>query len=73
MQMIFSLEVLIAILSIQISLQRYAEYLEWIKKNSDRLFGCHAVVDGALVGIGDENVDKLPKEMLLWHKQAYKR
>ena len=38
------------------------------KKNSDRLFGCHAVVDGALVGIGDENVDKLPKEMLLWHK-----
>ena len=32
MQMIFSLELLIAILSIQISLQRYAEYLEWIKK-----------------------------------------
>ena len=32
------------------------------KKNSDRLFGCHAVVEVALVGISDEDVDKLHKE-----------
>ena len=61
MLMIFSLELLLAILSIQISLQRYAEYLEWAKKNSDRLFGCHAVVEVALVGIGNEDVDENPK------------
>ena len=68
MQMFFSLELLIAIISIQISLQRYAEYLEWAKKVSDRVFGSNAVVEVALVGIGNEDVDKLPKEMLLWHK-----
>lgn len=73
MQMLFSLELLIAIFSIQISLQRYAEYLEWAKKVSDRVFGCHAAVEVAMVGISDEDVDKLTKEMLLWHKQAYKR
>jgi hypothetical protein len=31
------------------------------KKNSDRVFGCHAVVEVALVGIVDEDVDKNPK------------
>lgn len=62
MQMIFSLELLKAILSIQISLQRYAEYLEWAKKNLDRVFGCHAAVEVAMVGISDEDVDKLHKE-----------
>ena len=40
------------------------------KKISDRVFGCNAVVEVALIGIGDEDVDKLPKEMLLWHKQT---
>jgi hypothetical protein len=27
------------------------------KKNSDRVFGCNAVVEVALIGIGDEDVD----------------
>lgn len=62
MQMLYSLELLIAILSIQISLQRYAEYLEWAKKISDRVFGCHAAVEVTLVGTGDEDVDNLPKK-----------
>ena len=62
MQILYSLELLIAILSSQISLQRYAEYLEWAKKISDRVFGCNAVVEVALIGIGDEDVDNLPKK-----------
>ena len=32
------------------------------KKKSDRVFGCNAVVEVALVGIGNEDVDNLPKK-----------
>ena len=32
------------------------------KKISDRVFGCNAVVEVALIGIGDEDVDNLPKK-----------
>ena len=32
------------------------------EKKSDRVFGCHAAVEVAMVGISDEDVDKLHKE-----------
>ena len=61
MQMISSLGLLIAIFSIQISLQRYAEYLEWAKKVSDGVFGGYTEVEVELVGVGDGDLDKIPK------------
>ena len=69
MQMIFSLELLIVIFQFNFRCKDTQNIWNG-QKNSDRVLGCHAVVEVALVGIGDEDVDKLPKEMILWHKHT---
>ena len=73
MQILFSLELLLAILFNLNLVAKIRRIFGMDKKNSDRVFGCHAAVEVAMVGISDEDVDKLTKEMLLWHKQAYNR
>ena len=43
------------------------------KKNLDRVFGCHAAVEVAMVGISDEDVDKLHKESCYGMNRPNKR